>query len=217
MVWHANLSVILRWAHAMIWAFGPELMQPGQILTSCFAFLLCSYLFPSSNGQTVPANRPALVTKRGGTLSALALAVSPDGRWFATQANTGAVTIWSAEDGAELRTFQPYPAFSQPVIGGRLAVASDASSIAILAGGELQVWDVNDAVELQHFSLEKAPYDSPSQIAANPSQMALAAMYLDGTARVVSMADGHELFRTKLPATTDLRAATAVQFSPDGK
>lgn len=159
--------------------------------------------------------RPVLVSKAGGTLSAVGMAVDPKGKWFVTEAQSGAITIWSTGDGSEFRTFQPFQAYTLLPIN-RIAIASDGDTIAVAAGSELHLIDASKTQELRHFSLD-AGNGGAWQIAAHPRQMVLAAIDQQGNANVVSLQDGNELFHVQLPAPNHGGVPLLqVRFSPSG-
>jgi WD40 repeat protein/uncharacterized caspase-like protein len=167
-------------------------------------------------GQGSSSSTPTLVTRAGGTLSAVGIAVSPDGKWFASEAQNGAITIWSPEDGSEFRTFQAFTAYSNLAPPGHLAIASDAATILVLAGTDLHLIDVKTARELRSFTVGSAW--SAWQIAANPKQMVAATIDLSGNASVRSLADGHEFFRTNFQVRSGTGTVILhVGFSPDGR
>ena len=107
---------------------------------------------PSTKPGETTAARPVLVARAGGTLSAGAMAVEPHGKWFATVAASGAITIWSTKDGSEYRTFQPFQAYTQFLLQ-RLAVASDATTIVLAGSTQVHLIDVNTTREIRQFSL----------------------------------------------------------------
>jgi len=155
------------------------------------------------------------VSRAGGTLSAVGMAVDPTGKWFATEAQSGAITIWSALDGGEFRTFQPFQGYTQPPIN-RIAIGSDGNTIAVAAGTELHLIDSGTAQELRHFPLD-ANNGGAWQIDAHPRQMMLAAIDQQGNASVVSLPDGQERFHAQLP--TQYHGGVPVlqvKFSPRG-
>lgn len=153
----------------------------------------------------------------GGTLTAQGVAVSPDGRWFVTEAQDGALTIWSTENGDEYRTFPSFTAYSMLASPGHLAVASDATTIAVLANAEVHLFDVRSARELRHFPISAQQW-APWQIAASPRSMVLAVIDQGGNVAVVSLADGRPLFHTSLSVPVGPRIISRhVQFSSDGR
>ena len=81
---------------------------------------LCALLCCAPALTENQTSRPTLFTRKGGSLSVNAMAVSPKGDFFVTAGSDG-VTIWSTADGLEYRTFQPYPGYR----GGLIAVAAD--------------------------------------------------------------------------------------------
>ncbi len=170
---------------------------------------------PSAKPGETTAARPVLVARAGGTLSAGAMAVEPHGKWFATVAASGAITIWSTKDGSEYRTFQPFQAYTQFLLQ-RLAVASDATTIVLAGSTQVHLIDVNTTQEIRQFSLF-ANQAGPWSIAAHPKQMVLAAIDQQGNASVVSLQDGHELFHANLPTHPNGGLLfLQVKFSPNG-
>lgn len=167
--------------------------------------------------QATRSAPPVLVATMGGTLSAVGMAVSPDGRWFVTEGQDGTLTIWSTENGDEYRSFPSFTAYSNFALQGHVAVASDATTVAVLANADVHLFDVRTARELRHFSISADPW-APWQIAANPKSMALAVIDQLGNITVISLADGHALFHTTLPVPSDGgMPSLRVQFSPDGR
>lgn len=168
--------------------------------------------------QSSTNSLPALVTRVGGTLSAMGIAVSPDGKWFASEAQDGAITIWSTEDGSEYRAFPAFTAYSQLASPGHLAVASDAATIAVLAGADVHLIDVKSARELRSFPASSIQWDT-WQIAANPKSMTAAVITQSGNVSVLSLEDGHPLFHTSFAPLNHPSGLILlhVAFSPDGR
>ena len=164
--------------------------------------------------QAPPLSRPALVVTKGGAAAA-EIAVSPDGKWFVT-GHDGAVTIWSAEDGREYRTFNPLSA-GELQYRGSITVASDAATIVLSQhDGTVHLFDVNSTRELRHFRLDDS---GDAQIEASPREMVLAAIGAGGGAQVVSLADGQVRFHAQLPVVRKFiyeSAPPRAHFSPDG-
>jgi WD40 repeat protein/uncharacterized caspase-like protein len=158
--------------------------------------------------------RPMLVLQKGGTLSAVGIAASPDGSWFASEEQSGAITIWSSDDGSEYRTFQPFNAYSKFALPGHIAVASDSSTIAIAAGDTLYLVDSMTTQERRHFPIDSYTWE----IRAHPTEPILATVDMQGNASIISLKDGHLLFHIQL--RTDMYSGGSpslkVRFSPDG-
>lgn len=187
-------------------------MNASYRLSACLVFCLLG----CAGAAYADAQPPALVTRAGGTLTAVDVAVSPDGKWFATEEADSALTIWSAADGSEYRSIQPITAFSQMAPAGHLAVASDASTILELAGTDLHLIDVKTASELRHFTVGVAW--SAWQIAANPRQMVAAVIDQSGNVNVLSLTDGSQLFHVTVPTAFHYGTPLLqVRFSPDGR
>jgi WD40 repeat protein len=186
-------------------------------MSASYRLPLALYLLLCAGAACADAQAPALVIRAGGTLTAMSIAVSPDGKWFASEAQDGAITIWSTDDGSEYRTFQAFPAFSNLAAPGHLAVASDATTILVLAGPDLHLVDVSTARELRHFTVGEAW--SAWQIAANPKQMVAAIIDQSGNVNVLSLADGSQLFHLTVPTAFHNGATPLLQvrFSPDGR
>lgn len=206
--WHRSNSFLSLLDFAMM-------MRAARI--PWWFLVVCGAFPPALVSQTSSPLAPALVARMGGTLSAVGVAASPDGRWFATEANDGALTIWSTEDGDEYRTFPSFAAFSSLASPGHVAVASDATTIAVLANADVHLYDVRTATELRHYTVSPSPW-APWQIAANPKSMALAIVGQMGNITVISLDDGHALFHTSLPVPPGgAMPSLHVQFSPDGR
>ena len=204
-----------------------EMKKEQKKVLSAIAFALELAISTTAFGQIKNAIQPALVTRKGFTPSLGGAAASPDGKWFVTQAQSAAITIWSAEDGTEFRTFQPFTPYTgaqsfASVSTQQIAVASDSRTIAALDGSELHLIDVNTAEELKHFPIASA---GNWKIAANRKEMAIAAIEEEGIVFVFSLSDGQSLFHTSLPARHRSEGGVSVdgiffqqiQFSPDGK
>ena len=83
----------------------------------------------SANGAAGgTANRPELFVRSGEALSSSA-AVSPDGKWFLTEAQSGALSVWSTLDGSQFRQWKPLGPTKDLITPGRVAVAADARTI----------------------------------------------------------------------------------------
>lgn len=196
-----------------------SLITPGTVCSrSILVFALIAVgstpvLSPAATNTT-----PALVTRVGGTLSAVGIAVSPDGKWFASEAQDGAVTIWSTTDGSEYRTFQAFNAYSQLASVGHLAVASDAATVVVLAGADVHVVDVRTARELRNFPVSSAQWDT-WQIASNPKSMTAAVITQSGNVSVFSLVNGQQLFHASFQPLAHPAGPIAlhVAFSPDGR
>jgi WD40 repeat protein len=172
--------------------------------------------WPAEPQQMEVSSRPTLATDMGGSVSGVhSIAASPDGKWFVTVANSGAIQIWSAADGSAYRTLQPSEVPTQATRPGHLAVASDASTLVVLADGKLVLVDVRTLEERLNLPVEPGT----TLIAANPKQMVVATLDQQGSARVISLKDGRALFHTKVPGDSSESGddnRVRFGFSPDG-
>ena len=191
--------------------------------------LVCTLIWPVSVLHAADTNaRPTLFTRAGGYLSPIAVAISPNGRFFVTTGSDG-LTIWSTEDGLQYRTFQSYDDY-QPGIT-TIGVASDSETITVADWK----FDAKRSTTVNKIHLINArtirdemqitpETDRPIEsIAASTKQMVLAYMDLAGEAAVLTLKDGHVMFRTKAKVPENYWAGPGgknlvrdVKFSPDG-
>jgi WD40 repeat protein len=90
-----------------------------------------------------PGARPPDKVLQGARVSSgiiTASAFSPDGKWLAWCGYDNAVTIWNVATGAEVRSL----AWARPVStpATKLAFSPDGKHLAIIAGDEVNVWDL---------------------------------------------------------------------------
>lgn len=117
-----------------------------------------------------------------------ALAVSPDGQWFATGGWDGAARIWHRQTGQVRHVLQHSGLYVH-------AVAFSPDSRLLATGGDdpqafLQIWDVQTGQRLRGFSGHE---DGVLSVAfSRDGQRLLSASY-DKTARLWNVADGREL------------------------
>ena len=156
-------------------------------------------------GQEVPG--PALIAQVGRVSGLTAMAVSPDGDWFVTLRDNEA-TIWSARDGAELRSFAATKALPT---ARTISVSADSSVIATSGGlGQLYVIDATTAQVKQSMKIGMgAPL---VKMEFHPSKMLLATLDQTGSVRIIDIS--HQ--RTVFEAATKVSFDSSLHFSPDG-
>lgn len=95
-----------------------------------------------------------------------AMAVSPDGRWFAVGESTGTLRIWSLEDRKELVSKQLYRNGIQYI-----AISPDSTEIATIAyDSEVTIWNADNLQQKQKFEVtspgvERIEYAGPNLLA----------------------------------------------------
>ena len=92
----------------------------------------------------------------------MGITASPGGNWFATEDQNGSITIWSAIDGSEYRTFQAFTAYSQLALPRHLSAGSDTNTLAVAAGDTLHVIDVRTVRELRTFTIDNSIWEIES-------------------------------------------------------
>ena len=96
-----------------------------------------------------------------------ALAVSPDGKWFAVGDSEGTLRIWSLEDRKELVSKQLYRSGIQ-----HIAISPDASEIATITyDSDVTIWTADKLEQKQKFKVtasgvERIEYVGPNLLAA---------------------------------------------------
>ena len=70
-------------------------------------------------------------------------AASPDGQWFVTQSYDGTLTVRSAEDGKEFRSFRPFGQQQAMVYPHRLAITADSKTIVFGSFNQIFLVDVD--------------------------------------------------------------------------
>ena len=141
------------------------------------------------------------------------MAVSPDGKWYVTLCQlcqqTGTVTIWSAKDGFEYRTFSVgQGGISAPAI----SVANDSRTIATAFGNEVRLFDVNTAALTRAFRMTNSPIGaSIVRLSFHPKRLLLAVLDAEGTGRIRDLIANTDVFQKAVDRDTSI-----LRFSPDG-
>lgn len=164
-------------------------------------------------GQMIPAQqRPQLMVPSVGVGIGADAAVSPDGNWYATTSGN-TVTIWSAADGREYRSFAtgnfagfvPGP-LSAP--SGTIAISPDGKSLATASGSEVRFFEVRSAMQTGSIPMPAAI----TRVAYHPSLDLVAALDLAGDLMVFDAQTKKAVFQGKVE-----EKSTILHFSPDGK
>jgi WD40 repeat protein/tRNA A-37 threonylcarbamoyl transferase component Bud32 len=169
--------------------------------------------------------RPELLTLRGHRGAVLSVAFRPDGRQVAAAADDGAVLIWDAATGREVRRLQgsredaPFAKDMRQVGGwsgaGLLAYSPDGQRLALACGGVLEdgivkVWDAATGQELLTL---RGHDEAITGLAFSPDGQTLATSGADRTVRLWRAATGDAVRRFNGHAD----AVACVAFSPDGQ
>ena len=76
-----------------------------QSFRLCLALTTLLLPLTIARGQTAPAEKPVLVMQNGSPNGYCRVAFSPDGKWLASSAEHGPVTLWDAATGTKVREF----------------------------------------------------------------------------------------------------------------
>jgi WD40 repeat protein/serine/threonine protein kinase len=156
---------------------------------------------------------PELLTLPGHADQVDALAFSADGQKVTSVSRDGAVKVWDAATGRQLRAFTLR---GHPRIWA-LAVSADGSRLAT-SWGSVKVYDTTTEREILHLPVEVGHnhrgirHATATSLAFSPDGHRLAAGNADGSAKVWDTRTGQETLHVKQPFST-LRVA----FSADGR
>jgi WD40 repeat protein len=148
-----------------------------------------------------------MVIRTGDVDNVAEMAVSPDGKWYATIAAGGNATIWRAADGFEYRSF-PAGKGLVPTI----SIAPDGRTLASAYDDEIRLFDVRTVK--QSGTIKIGDGWSIAKVAFHPSRMLIASLDINGIVRIRDVATNKELFHSQ----TDARLGKGIlHFSPDGR
>jgi WD40 repeat protein len=174
------------------------------------------------------------------------VAYSPDGKEVITVCQDGAIRVWEAATGKQIRKFgklQPnagmYPAFGameqlqrrgaavaldrayMPAGMASVAVSRDAKSLAVGGhDGSITIWDVGSGKETKTFKTN--PPMAMNLLVFAPDGKSVVARSYDPVLRQYDIAEGKEIRKFGEPYNPQKRinlifAAGSVTFTPDGK
>lgn len=141
------------------------------------------------------AESPELVVQTGHAGMIQSVDFSPDDRYVATGAADGAVILWNAADGREVRTFRGHSDIVQCVAFSR----NGALLASCSNDGEVILWDYADGKKLKTLADTSAKsLNFVKSIAFCTNSNRLIAGYMDGYIRVYDLVSGVEIKRSKL-------------------
>ena len=185
------------------------------VLFACFTFIVLAQSCRPTVAEQQPTSNPSLVIRAGEMAWSSSGAASPDGQWFVTQSYDGTLTVRSAEDGKEFRSFRPFGQQQAMVYPHRLAITADSKTIVFGSFNQIFLVDVQTA------AVRTLPNESGSEaIAAHPTRPLVATVNWRGLLRIVSLEDAPSLFQVDVPAPASGDTDTGgwqLNFSPDGK
>jgi len=164
-------------------------------------------LSPATAQQT---SQPTLLIRSANTGRVADMAVSFDGKWYATICQlcegSGKVTIWSAENGFEYRSFR---VGERGIAWPSISIAPDNRTIAVADREGVRLFDVNTAEPTSAYGVIAGA--GIVRLSFHPKRMLLAVLDSAGTVRIRDLAANAEIFRK--PAAPD---SNILHFSPDG-
>jgi WD40 repeat protein len=134
------------------------------------------------------------------------LALTADGRTFATTNGDGKVRLWSAESGALRHSLDGPPGKWRL---GQAVFSDDGRRLAVL-GGSVRVWDVATGQPLATLLGHRQDWFLET-VALSPDGQRVASSAADGTIRLWDVATGQELLRFRKD-----RNSSQLAFSRDG-
>ena len=140
------------------------------------------------------------------------MAVSPDGRWIASNTSAGTIQIWEAGTGRLIRALRGHEGKTNCVAfhpgGRRLASAG--------RDGTVREWDLESNEMIRVFRI---PQGIAISAVYSPDGSRLASAFTDGTVRIWDLGDGREVLRLTCETFERLvgLAANILAFSPDGR
>ena len=166
------------------------------------------------------------------TITAKAVAFSPDGRWLAGGSGNGIIRLWEAATGREVHILRGPEKENLEY----LRFSPDGKLLASLVKGKLRLWEVESGREARVLDLAPPPVVDPSgygvlaslvegaeasgdTLAFSPDGMLLAGISRDGGVKVWETASGRQVgtIGEPLPASTKLYTYGSVHFASGGK
>lgn len=160
-----------------------------------------------AQAPVIASPRPAIVIRSGDVDNVAEMAISPDGKWYATIAAGGNATIWRAADGFEYRSF-PAGKGLVPTI----SIAPDGRTIASAYDDEIRLFDPRTVK--QRGTIKIGDGWSIAKVAFHPTRMLIASLDINGTVRIRDVGTNEELFHQKTDAGV---GKGKLHFSADGR
>jgi WD40 repeat protein len=142
-----------------------------------------------------------------------ATAIAPNGQWITCEKDTGAIGLFDAESGVEVRTIP-----ATDIGHSQLAFSSDSKFLAGGGSSEEQVhvniWNVDSGERLHHWDWSKGndPHSTVEGLSFSPNGKHLAAsVFRQGKAGIWDLSTGKQTALLKHPSVYGL------SFSPDSK
>ena len=163
--------------------------------------------------------QPSLVLRSGAIQGARDVAPSPDGKWYATIGNDGAISVWSTADSFQYRTFQilaPHATAGIAGVGLSLSISPDSRTIATADNGVIRLWDVRTATPAG--VLDMGDTARILRVVYHPSRKIVASLDNNGTVRIRDTSTGADLFRRNIDGAGvgSSYVQPHLSFSPDG-